>query len=100
MRYNSFKYNGKKIDSLSEINQILKQNKFYWLIDSEIENADIEIIKNTIIWNSGDFFAGDWYYGIFRDGKFYGKWENGIWENGEFYGKWISGINLIEDIKK
>ena len=69
--------------------------KFYWLIDSEIENATIEIKNDTIIWHNGCFYSGYWHYGIFKEGVFYGVWENGIWENGKFEGKWISGIKLI-----
>lgn len=94
MRYLELKYLGKTYTSQTEINSILKQNNFYWLIDSEIENAVLEINNNTLIWHGGSFFTGDWHYGIFKNGKFYGNFENGIWENGEFNGKWIDGINL------
>lgn len=94
MKFVQLKYKDKTYKSQKEINQILKDLKFYWLIDSELENADIEIEKNTLIWNNGDFFSGDWEYGIFKDGKFYGNWKNGIWENGNFAGKWQSGIKM------
>lgn len=94
MKFAQLKYKDKTYKSQIEINQILKDLKFYWLIDSELENADIEIEKNTLIWNNGDFFSGDWEYGIFKDGKFYGNWKNGIWENGNFAGKWQSGIKM------
>jgi hypothetical protein len=99
MRYSELKYNNKIYTNLSKINNILIKEKFFWLIDSEIENAKIEIKNNTLIWNDGNFYVGEWHYGIFKNGSFYGDWENGIWENGDFFGKWISGINLI-DIKK
>jgi hypothetical protein len=99
MRYVELKYRGKTYTNLREIDDILLQEKFYWLIDSEIENAQIELINNTIIWYNGNYYSGDWEYGIFKDGKFYGNWENGIWESGFFGGKWNSGINLVEDIK-
>ena len=94
MKFVQLKYKDKTYKSQKEINQILKDLKFYWLIDSELENADIEIEKDTLIWNNGDFFSGDWEYGIFKDGKFYGNWKNGIWENGNFAGKWQSGIKM------
>jgi hypothetical protein len=94
MKFVQLKYKDKTYKSQKEINQILKDLKFYWLIDSELENADIEIEKNTLIWNNGDFFSGNWEYGIFKDGKFYGNWKNGIWENGNFAGKWQSGIKM------
>lgn len=99
MRFIELKYRNKAYTNQSEIIDILKNQKFYWLIDSEVENAQLELKNDTIIWNGGNFYNGDWYYGIFRNGKFYGNWENGIWENGEFLGKWLSGINLY-DIKK
>ena len=94
MRYTELNLNGKTYTSQREIEEILSKHKFYWLIDSEIENAKIEISKDTIIWHDGSFYTGDWHYGIFKDGNFYGNWENGIWESGNFGGKWQSGINL------
>jgi hypothetical protein len=96
MRYSELNYRGKTYTSPNEINDILLKEKFYWLIDAEIENAQLEIKNNTLIWKNGSFYTGDWYYGIFKDGSFYGNWENGIWENGNFGGKWRSGINLTQ----
>lgn len=94
MRYIELSVDGKSIKNQSEIDSILKSKKFYWLIDSEIENSCLEIIKNTLIWKSGDFYSGNWVYGIFKQGNFYGNWINGIFENGNFKGKWNSGIKL------
>ena len=94
MRYIELKYRGKTYANQSDINDILTDQKFYWLIDSEIEDAQIEIKNETIIWHNGNFYNGDWYYGIFKNGKFYGDWENGIWEGGEFVGKWQGGVGL------
>jgi hypothetical protein len=95
MRYSELKYDNKTYTTESQIIKILKDNKFYWLLDSEIENAEIEIKKDTLIWKNGEYISGNWHYGIFKNGKFYGVWENGIFENGMFYGKWLSGINLL-----
>jgi hypothetical protein len=92
MRYKELIYDGKSYTNENQINKILEKEKFYWLIDSGIEEANIEIKKNTIIWHKGTYFSGDWHYGIFKDGNFNGNWENGIFENGNFNGKWISGI--------
>lgn len=100
MRFIQLKYRGKNYTNSREIDDILTENKIYWIVDSEIENANLELERGTIIWHSGEFYSGDWYYGIFKDGKFYGNWINGIWENGFFGGKWHSGVNLTEDIKK
>lgn len=99
MRYVELKYRGKVYTNQREINDILIKEEIYWLIDSEIEDAQIELEKNTIIWYSGSYYSGDWHYGIFKDGKFYGNWKNGIWESGFFGGKWHGGINLVQDIK-
>lgn len=92
MRFNELIYKGKSIKEDREISKILQQEGFYWIIDSEIENASVEIIKNTIIWNNGNFYSGNWHYGIWKNGNFYGVWENGIFENGNFKGKFISGV--------
>lgn len=93
MRYIELLLDGKTIKGDNKINQILESKKFYWLIDSEIENAIIELKKGTIIWHDGDFYSGNWIFGIFKKGNFYGNWINGIFENGNFKGNWNSGIN-------
>ena len=95
MRYTELKYGNKTYTIESKIDKILENQKFYWLLDSEIENAVIEIKKDTLIWHDGDFYSGNWHYGIFKKGSFNGIWENGIFENGSFSGKWSSGINLL-----
>lgn len=87
-------YQGKTYTTKNQILSILEKEQFYWLIDSELSNAIIEIKNNTIIWHDGIFLSGNWKYGIFKNGEFYGTWENGIFENGIFDGKWISGVNL------
>jgi len=94
MRYIELKYGNKVLTNERVITQILRDNNFNWLIDSEIQDATIEIKNNTIIWESGEFIWGRWHYGIFKTGIFSGIWENGIWENGDFRGKWISGVKL------
>jgi hypothetical protein len=88
----SLKIGDKVIRGDKKALDILYDRGFYWLIDSEFENADIEIVKDTIIWNSGEYYNGNWIYGIFKDGKFFGNFINGIFEGGEFSGKFISGI--------
>jgi hypothetical protein len=93
MRYAELLIDNKSIKSQSKIEDLLISQKFYWLVDSEIEDAKIEIKKNTIIWHSGNFYSGEWKFGIFKNGNFYGNWENGIFEGGNFKGNWNSGIN-------
>ena len=92
MKFKELTYKTSSIKNEVEINKILQKEGFYWLIDSEIENASIEIVRDTIIWNDGDFYSGNWHYGIWKNGNFYGVWENGIFENGNFKGKFLSGI--------
>ena len=94
MRFKKFKVGDKNITNTTEINKILSENDLHWLIDSEVENADVEIKNKTLIWNNGTYYTGNWYYGIWKNGDFKGTWENGIWEDGEFSGKWKSGIKF------
>ncbi len=95
MRFKELVYQDRKITDQKQIIDILEKNNFHWLIDSEFEDAKIEIRNNTLIWHGGIFYSGDWHYGIFRDGDFYGDFENGIFEGGNLYGKFISGLNLV-----
>lgn len=92
MRFLKLLINDKQILNEIQIESVLSENQLWWLIDCEIENAVIEIKKNTLIWHSGDLFAGRWHYGIWKSGMFHGIWENGIFEDGKFSGKFISGI--------
>lgn len=94
MRFLELKYNGNVITDKNKIHSVLEKEDMHWLIDSEVENAKIEIIKSTLIWHDGYYF-GNWHYGIFKNGKFYGTFQNGILEGGDFKGKFVSGINAI-----
>jgi len=94
MRFLELLYNGDKLTSPTQITSILEKNGLHWLVDSEVENAKIEIKNKTLIWHDGTYYSGHWHYGIFKGGEFHGIFENGIFENGIFAGKFISGINL------
>jgi hypothetical protein len=96
MRFKELIYENKIITDNKKIESILEKNNFHWLIDSEIENAQIEIKNNTLIWHGGDYYSGFWYYGIFKNGNFYGTFENGIFENGNLRGKFLGGVKLVE----
>jgi hypothetical protein len=96
MRFNELIYNENKIVNQNKILNILEKENFHWLIDSEVEDAQIEIKNNTLIWYGGSYYSGNWHYGIFKSGEFYGTFQNGIFEGGTFKGKFVSGINLIE----
>ena len=93
MKYKELEFNGETYIKKSEIEKILKNNNFYWLIDGEFEDAIIEIKNNTILWKEGTWYNGTWEYGIWLNGKFHGTWKNGIFEDGIFKGDWESGIN-------
>lgn len=88
-RYKELVYEDKTYTEPYKINEILVKNKFEWFLDCEVENVRIEILKNTLVFNSGVFFNGTWVYGVFRDGQWkYGTWEGGVWYNGT----WENGI--------
>ncbi len=95
MRFKLFTYEGEIIKDPKKQDEFLEKNNFHWLIDSEIEDAQIEIKNKTLIWHGGKFYSGFWNYGIFKGGEFFGHFENGIIEGGKFHGKFISGINLV-----
>jgi hypothetical protein len=86
MKYRSLIFNNTKYTTQHQIEKILRDLKFFWLIDAEIEDAEIEIKNNTLIWHNGIFLSGQWIFGIFRNGNFYGNFINGIWEDGQFNG--------------
>lgn len=97
MNIEQLNYRGKTYTNQKEINKILAQEKLFWLIDSEVDSAKIEIENSTVIWHEGIYISGNWNYGIFKNGGFYGNWKNGIFEGGFFNGKWESGINLTKN---
>lgn len=85
-RYKELKFGDKTFTEQHIIKEKLIENGFEWFLDCEIENARIEILKNTLVFNSGVFFNGNWKYGVFRDGQWkYGTWEGGVWYNGTWY---------------
>lgn len=99
MKYKSLTIDEKVYSNQNDIEKRLKDHKFYWIIDAELEDAEIEIKNNTLVWNNGKWFHGNWEFGIFMDGEFHGTWDNGIFEDGTFEGKWISGIDYTEKNK-
>lgn len=89
MRYKELLYQGVKYTEKYKIDEILVKLKFHWLLDAEIENARLEIVKDTLVWNSGIWYNGTWMYGVFRMGEWrFGVWENGVWYNGQ----WHNGV--------
>lgn len=100
MKYKSLTIDETDYTNQNDIVKVLKNYNFHWVIDSEFENAVIEIKNNTLVWISGDWLHGKWEYGIFKGGKFHGTWINGIFVDGEFKGKWESGIDVNGSIKQ
>jgi len=92
MRFKELLIDDKRIVAEKQIIDALERKGFHWLIDSEVEKAKIEIKHNTLIWHSGSYYSGNWYYGIFKGGEFYGVFENGIFEKGNFKGEFKSGM--------
>lgn len=85
-RYKELLYGDKTYTETYKINEILAKNGFEWFLDCEVENVRLEITKNTLVFNSGVFFNGNWEYGVFRDGQWkYGTWNGGVWYNGTWY---------------
>jgi len=93
-RYKELKYDGKIYNEIYQIDKILIDKGFDWFLDCEVENVRLEIQYETLIFNSGVFFNGTWYYGVFRDGEWKsGTWNNGVWYNGIWrYGTFESGL--------
>jgi len=84
-RYKELKYEGKTYTQKYQINEILLKNKMNWFLDCEVENARIEIVKDTLIFNGGVFYNGVWEYGVIRDGDIRNiSFQNGVIYNGTF----------------
>ena len=45
-----------------------------WLKDAIVENEDVEIVNNYVIWKDGTWKSGVWKSG---------RWEGGVWEDGK-----------------
>ena len=97
MKYSELKVDGKTYTDQKKVSEILRTSGFGWLVDSEIEDAVLEIRKNTLIWHSGEFLYGTWKWGIFKSGSFHGKWQGGIFEGGTVVEGtvWNGGVSLV-----
>lgn len=85
MRYKELKYDGNTYHKKYEIDEILLKHNFNWFIDAEIENARIEIMKDTLIFNAGIIYNCDWDYGVIRNGEIRNiNFINGVIYNGVF----------------
>lgn len=88
-KYKELIYKGKVYTENYQIEEILVKENLSWFIDSETENARIEISDSVLIFNGGVWYTGVWYFGAWRAGEWkFGSWENGVW----FNGTWQDGI--------
>ena len=111
IRIKELKYNGKTYTRKFEIDEILIDNGLNWVLDCELENARIEIVKDTLVFNAGIFYNGIWEYGVFRDGDVRNiTFQNGVIYNGTFKkciiekgiifgGTFLKGDVLFADIR-
>ena len=53
MDFLELRYEGKTYTTKNHILEVLSKEKLYWLIDSEVNKAIIEIQNNTVIWHEG-----------------------------------------------
>ena len=65
-----------------------------WLKDAIVENEDVEIVNNYVIWKNGMWKCGVWKSGVWEGGTWKnGMWEGGVWEGGTWKnGVWEGGV--------
>jgi hypothetical protein len=89
MRYKELKYQGKTYTEKYQIDEILSENKFLWVLEAELSTLRMEIMKNTFIINGGIWYSGTFKFGVVRNVEMrFCNWENGVWYNGY----WWDGI--------
>ncbi|MCK9445489.1 hypothetical protein M0Q50_01180 [bacterium] len=85
IRYKELKYNGLVYNKRYEIDKFLLENNFGWMIDAEIENMRLEIMKETLIVNAGIIYNCEFDYGVIRDCDVRNiHFVNGVINNGTF----------------
>lgn len=105
-----FKYlihKGKKIELDYLIKEILVSTGHNWLMDTEFEEAEIEIKDNMLTWITGKWYNGVWLNGVWLNGEWFGgewlqgRWKNGIWHDGTWHdGVFEDGIFKLGEFKK
>jgi hypothetical protein len=94
MRFKNLKYKNRNLTENKSIERVLIETGYAWLLDCEIEEANLEISKGRLKWLDGIFYTGIWVEGEWHKGEwFYGQWLNGRWLEGIWYnGIWTDGI--------
>lgn len=95
-RIKSLKVNNVKIHD-NNVKSILSRYNMNWLLDCEFDDAELEIVNNTLIWKNGIFYHGEWFFGIFENGTFYGKFLSGVFKSDNFYGEKIDGVFAVKN---
>lgn len=93
-RYKELKYNGKTYTQKYQIDEILLEKKLNWVLDAEMENARLEIMKDTLIFNGGIIFNAIWEYGVIRNGEI----RNIVFLNGVIYDGVFKKIKMEKGI--
>lgn len=92
-RFKSLELESGKITSNKLIEEFLFQSEFAWLLECELDEAEIKIQDQMLFWKSGLFYWGHWKWGVFESGEFRsGDWKGGIFLNGIFKGDWYLGV--------
>lgn len=92
-RFKSLDLESGKITSNKLIEEHLFQSSFAWLLECEVENAELSIKDQILYWKSGLFYWGHWQWGVFESGEFRsGIWNGGIFLGGKFKGEWYRGV--------
>jgi len=92
-RFKSLELESGKITSNKLIEAHLYQSKFYWLLDCEMDNVELKIENDMLIWLDGTFYWGVWLWGVWKAGNFKaGIWKGGIFMAGSFTGTWLKGV--------
>ncbi len=92
-RFISLSVDGQTITSNSLIERWLSTSPYYWMLECEVDGAQLEVKDNILVWKSGTFYWGEWQWGIFKSGEFRsGSWLGGIFFDGIFKGNWHRGV--------
>ena len=91
-RFKSLELESGKITSNRLIEEYLFQSPFFWLLECEVDEAELKVKDEILIWKSGLFYWGHWKWGVFESGEFRsGDWYGGIFLKGIFKGTWHCG---------
>ena len=69
------------------------KEKYSWILEAEIEDAELEFDFFDLNWKKGTWYEGTWYDGTWYEGTWYeGTWKNGYWKGGDWKkGTWKKG---------